>query len=53
MAHNMQDLSDDIFINVANLTLARRDSYLEHSKIGIKQDTHTSLRTAPLQCIIP
>ena len=44
----MQDLSDGVFINVANLTLARRDSYLEYIKAGIKQDTLTSLRIAPL-----
>ena len=44
MAHTMQDLSDGVFINVANLTLACRDSYL---KAGIKQDTLRSLRTAP------
>ena len=44
----MQDLSDGVFINVTNLTLACRDSYLEYIKAGIKQDTLTSLRTAPL-----
>ena len=30
MARTMQDLSEGVFINVANLTLARRDSYLEY-----------------------
>ena len=30
-------------MNVANLTLARRDSYLEYIKAEIKQDTLTSL----------
>ena len=44
----MQDLSEGVFVNVANLTLARQDSYLEYIKAGIKQDTLTSLRTAPL-----
>ena len=39
MAHTMQDLFDGVFIKVAILTLARRDSYLEHLKAGIKQDT--------------
>ena len=48
MARTMQDLSDGVFINVANLTLARRDSYLDFIKTGIKQDTLMSLRTAPL-----
>ena len=48
MARSMQDLSDGVFINVVNFTLARRDSYLDYLKAGIKQDTLTSLRTAPL-----
>ena len=47
MARTMQDLSEGVFVNVANLTLAW-DSYLEYIKAGIKQDTLTSLRTAPL-----
>ena len=48
MARTMQDLSDGLFINVANLTLARRDSYLDFVKMGIKQDTLMLLRSAPL-----
>ena len=48
MARTMQDLSEGVFVNVANLTLARRDSYLDFIKTGIKQDTLASLRTAPL-----
>ena len=48
MAHTMQDLSDGVFINMANLTLARRDSYLEFLKAGIKLDTLMSLRIAPI-----
>ena len=48
MAHTMQDLSDGVFINVANLTLAHRESYLEYVKAGIKRDMLASLRTAPL-----
>ena len=48
MARTMQDLSDGVFINVANLTLAWRDSYLELVRAGIKQDTLMSLRSAPL-----
>ena len=48
MARTMQDLSDGVFINVANLTLARRDSYLDFMNTGIKQDTLMSLRSAPL-----
>ena len=30
MARTMQDLSEGIFISIANFTLARRDSYLEY-----------------------
>ena len=45
MACTMQDSSNGVFINMANLTLAHRDSYLEYLKAGIKQDTLTSLRT--------
>ena len=48
MARTMQDLSDGVFINVANLTLTRRDSYLDYLKAGIKQDTLNALRSAPL-----
>ena len=29
MARTMQDLSEGVFINMANFTLARRDSYLD------------------------
>ena len=48
MARTMQYLSDGVFISVANLTLARRDSCLDFVKTGIKQDTLMSLRSAPL-----
>ena len=48
MARTMQDLSEGVFINVANLTLTRKDSYLDYLKAGIKQDTLNALRTAPL-----
>ena len=48
MARTMQDLSEGAFINIVNLTLSPRDSYLEFIKASIKQDTSTSLRTAPL-----
>ena len=54
MARTMPDLSDGMFINVANLTLIRRDSYLDFIKNGIKQDTLMSLRTAPVhECTVP
>ena len=48
MARTMQDLSDGVFINVANLTLARSESDLDFVKTGIKQYTLMSLRSAPL-----
>ena len=48
MARTMQDLSEGIFINMANLTLAHRDSYLDYLRAGLKQDTLTALQIAPL-----
>ena len=36
MARTMQDLSESVFINVANFTLARRDSYLDYLHAGVK-----------------
>ena len=38
-----------LFLSMANLTLASRDSYFSNLNTGIKPDTLTSLRTAPLQ----
>ena len=48
MAGMMQDLAEGVFINMANLTLAHRDSYLDFLRAGVKQDTLTALCTAPL-----
>ena len=48
MARTMQDLSEGVFISVANFTLARRDSYLEYLHTGVKQDMPATLRTAPI-----
>ena len=48
MGTALQHLADSIFVNMANLTLLHRDSYLEHVKQGIKPDTLNQLRTAPL-----
>ena len=48
MAKTMEHLSEFVFINVANMTLARRDDYLAHVKAGIKQDTLSALRQAPI-----
>ena len=36
MVKSQQHLSDFTFIQMANLTLVRRDSYLEHIKPGMK-----------------
>ena len=35
MARTMQDLSEGVFISMANFTLARRDSYLEYLHAGV------------------
>ena len=48
MARTMQDLSEGIFINMANFPLARRDSYLDYLHVGVKQDTVNALRTSPV-----
>ena len=48
MAKTMEHLSEFVFINVANMTLARRDAYLAHVKVGIKHDTLSALRQAPI-----
>ena len=48
MARTMQDLSEGVFISMANFTLARKDSYLEYLHAGVKQDTLTALRMAPV-----
>ena len=42
MGRTMQDLSEGVFISMANFTLAPRDSYLEYLHAGVKQDTHCS-----------
>ena len=44
----LQHLSDFTFIQMANLTLVRGDSYLEHLKAGVKSDTFSALRNCPL-----
>ena len=51
MQHTMQDLSEGVFISMANLTLARRDSYLEFIRGGVKPDTLTALRTSPVHLL--
>ena len=51
MVKTMEHLSDFVFVSMANLTVARQDSYLSHLKTGIKPDTLAALRTAPLQMV--
>ena len=47
-AKSMEHLSEFVFITMGNLTLVCWDAYLSHLRTGIKQDTLTALRTAPL-----
>ena len=51
MQRTMQDLSEGVFISMANLTLARRDSYLEFIRGGVKPDTLTALCTSPVHLL--
>ena len=51
MAKTLEHLTDFVFVTVANSTLARRDSYLSHLKMGIKPDTLAALRTGPLHIL--
>ena len=48
MGTSLQHLADSLFVNMANLVLLRHDSYLDHVKLGVKPDTWTRLRNAPL-----
>ena len=48
MGKSLQHLSDFIFVQMANLTLAHRDAYLENFKPGVKHDTFSALRNCPL-----
>ena len=48
MGKSLQHLSDFTFTQMANLTLVRRDSYLEHLKQRVKPDTFLALRNCPL-----
>ena len=47
-AKTIEYLTEFVFISMENLTLARRDAYLNHLKSGIKPDTVAALKTAPL-----
>ena len=47
ISRTVRDISEGVFNNFVNVTLQRRDSYLEHLRPGIKPDTALKLRTAP------
>ena len=49
MAKAVEHLTDFVFVNMANTTLLRRDSYLSYLKAGVKADTLNALRSAPLE----
>ena len=44
MGTALQHLADSLFVQMSNLILLRRDSYLDHVKNGIKPDTYNQLR---------
>ena len=48
MGKAMQRLADILFVQMGNVTLLRRDAYLDHLKQGIKPDTWCALRNSPL-----
>ena len=48
MGKSLQHLSDFTFTQMANPTLIRTDSYLEHLKPGVKPDTFSALRNCLL-----
>ena len=48
MAKSMEHLTKFVFVNMANVTLLKRDSYLAYLKAGVKADTLNALQTAPL-----
>ena len=47
-AKAMEHLTEFVFFTMGNLTLTRRDVYLNHLNNGIKPDTFAALRTGPL-----
>ena len=50
MARTMQDLSEGVFVSMANFTLTRRDSYLEYLHAVVKHDTLNTLSMSPVHC---
>ena len=44
----MQHLADILFVQMGNITLLRRDAYLDHLRPGVKPDTWCALHNSPL-----
>ena len=52
MAKSMEHLTDFVFVNMANTTLLRRDSYLSYLKAGVKADRLNAMTKVALgRCI--
>ena len=45
---SLQHLTDNLFVQLANFVILRRDSYLDYLKAGVKPDIWNRLRNAPL-----
>ena len=48
MGKAMQHLADILFVQMGNITLLRRDAYLDHFRPGVKCDTWCALCNSPL-----
>ena len=49
LRQSVKDLTESVFVDLGNLVLLRRDSYLEHLRPGVKADTAAALRSSALQ----
>ena len=47
MGTALQHLADSLFVHLTNLIFIHQDSYLDHVKAGIKQDTWNQLCNGP------
>ena len=50
MGKAMQHLAHILFVRMGNITLLRRDLYLDHLRPGVKPDTWCALCNIPLNC---
>ena len=48
LARAVSDMTGGILVDLANITLVRRDSYLANVRFGVKEDTLLALRTSPV-----